>query len=354
MALPIPSGNFPAVQVLQAVQPSDGNIFYDIVAKIYEGATSNFVQEIQKKVVWAWETTFETLKSEWVMISLIFFGIFAAFGFTWAIQATIVYALARFVTITWQDRGMQESLERITGENLVLKIRNEELQQQVEMDRVRLGQAVEQQNLNQEELERVRGVRDQIIVQRAPLLAQRDQLLEDNQGLREENERLRGQAEANQQEFLRLARERQEAVQVREDQNGAYLRAIAEAEELRRRLEEIPVFQEFNRLLGQGQVLYQQNVEELREQEIQGGNFGLEKVIPRYKAARENRNRKLDELIQAMPQNDLARIQLERILEISKDEVDHLERICQMFHLQLEHAIHFRQNHAINGQLVEV
>lgn len=322
---PIPVGSSVSIPDVE----TDNGILYAAINRIYETVLNeNFFQSLQSKAVWVWNTTVEALKSEWMVISLIAFAALYAFGFAVAVQASVIFTCARIAIVTWQDQGAQKNVDRLSGENLILRLRNEELAGEMEIERLRAQRAEQERDLNIQELGRVRQDRDNIILQRAPLLAEREQLQAANQRFLEAEVLWNQAREEMAARVAQMTEERDRAIQAREDQVGALERAEQNAERFGEQLGRVQTFETFNALLAELLAMYQGRQ--------QGAMPDLDQqLIAQYRATRAEWNQKLSQHIQTMDQNDKARIQLERILASSQGEMEHLQGLFATFQLHL-------------------
>ncbi len=174
-----------------------------------------------------------------------------------------------------------------------------------------------------EERDHVIGERQELILNRAPILIERDHL-------REEKQQLTGERDAARNQNELLVRERNEAVEARRAQDGAYHRALEELGEFRVQLEQVGDYRELNQHLTRFHEMYVQIA--------QNGNGGatqlaLEILIPQYKAHRARLHEMLQAAINGLAENDLGRIPLRGILRLSQEEMEHVEKISQTLHL---------------------
>lgn len=322
---PIPVGSSAPIPDVE----TDNGILYAAISRIYQTVLNeNFFQSLQSKAVWVWNTTMEAIKSEWMVISLIAFTAFYAFGFAVALQASVIFTFARIAIVTWQDQGAQKNVDRLSGENLILRLRNQEILEQVEIEQLRAQRAEQERDLNIQELGRVRQDRDDIILQRAPLLAERDRLQVANQRFLEAEALWTQARDEMTARVAQMTQERDEAVHAREDQAGALERAQQNADRFGEQLGRVQTFETFNDLLAQLLAMYQGRQ--------QGALPDLDqRLIAQYRATRAEWNQKLEQHIQTMDLNDKARIQLERILASSQGEMEHLQGLFATFQLHL-------------------
>ncbi|MBX7066750.1 MAG: hypothetical protein K1X28_05925 [Parachlamydiales bacterium] len=307
----------------------DNGVLQAAIRQIYETVlNANFFQNLQRKAEWVWNTTVESLKSEWLVISLIAFAAYAAFGFAVAVQATVVFACARFAIVTWKDQGAQKDVERLTGENVSLRLRNQELSDEIEIGQHRADHAVRERDLHRQESERVRQLRDELILQRAPLLDENARLQEESATLHQEKdqwEQLRAQLE---QQLVQLREERDTAVHAKEEQEGDLQRALRDAQQAREQMGGVHTFDDFNRTLAEMREYYE------------GRRQGMApdpdaQLVAKYRETRLEWNQKLSDYIQTLDRNSIARIQLERILAVSQGEVEHVAGISALLNLHI-------------------
>ena len=338
-------------------QPNNDRI-QRVVESIYEGAIRNVMEDFGRKIVWAWNTTIDSLKADAVIVTLIFFSIFVGFGITTAIQSAIVYVIAKFVTVAWQDRGLQACIDLLRREILTLNVRNQGLIDQHEIDRGSLDKITWERGQLRDELDRAnqdvvqaRQERDAITLQRAPLIIERDRIRMDYERLLNENQEteLQRREEKNQhlqlvQERDQAVREKEEAVEAQMNQKEDYQNAIRQASILEARLEQSHSGEELNRILDRFHLLYIENIEKHGGQGSGSTHLELKRLIPLYKTHRERHHQMLDELILKVDRNNEIRVHLEGILEISKEEIGHLERISETFHLNEVLQRHIERN----------
>lgn len=325
-------------------QEVDNRVLQNAITQIYQTILSgSFFQNLQKKAVWVWNTTVEALKSEWMVISIIAFAAYALFGFTVAVQASVVFACARFTIVTWQDQGVQKNVDLLTGQNMNLRLRNEELTNELEIAQRRMNQSRQECELHQEQIAAVQRDRDQIILQRAPLINENTRLQEQNMSLHRELEEI----QQRQQRLTNLNAEltvlRDQAVLERDNQEGEYQRAIQDAQGLRERSANVETFENFNRILKELCNLYEGRRDRLASPDLN------EDLFKTYRDTRLDWNQKLEEHIQTLDPNCKERIYLERILAASKQEADHFIGLASVMNLQIAYEMQ-----KLNAQIREV
>jgi len=335
---------------VEAASQTNDRRIQGLVAYIAEGTFRNMIEAFTRKIVWVWNTSVDSLNAEAIIVTGIFSCIVATFGLIPAIQSGAVYIFVKYVTKVWKDLGLQENIDRLDRELRNSRARNDELLEQrrinlSDMERTRwerdgLRERLERSN---QDLIQARLEWDNIVLQRAPLIIERDGLLEQNQRLQDTNAEMSRQRAEEQNHNLRLVeehelavREKKEAEEARLNQLGEYKRAIQEAEVYRVRLGHSQDYKEFNEILQEFHELYLQKCDKQDEENPGATYSGLRKLVPLYKTHRDKLHEMLDVIIQKMDKNDEARVLLGGILDISKSEMEHLERIIKIFHLNEE------------------
>lgn len=99
--------------------------------------SSSFKDRFKTKVIWLREATVESLSGQSLLISVGVVGLWAAFGFSIALQVGFLYTLGKVIWLVWSERniqGLNDQIQILTRENHDL---NEKLTQQARQFSVR-------------------------------------------------------------------------------------------------------------------------------------------------------------------------------------------------------------------------
>lgn len=184
----------------------------------------------------------------------------------------------------------------------------------------------------------------QLHLAQAPVLIERDHL-------RQEKQKLSQQLQALSQQIDRLTQELTQALAAKKVKEKEHFQALKELDQTRTKLQLAGDYQQLNTTLERFQDAYLKLPQKGNRNATQ---LALGTLIPEYKSHREKLHTMLQSVIDGLPENDLARIPLEGILRVSKEEMEHVEKISRTLHLLEDLRQPLTQYFATCRTLVEV